>query len=414
MRGTRGRGWPSSACTARSSAGRSRSTRSWTPCASSGSSTPSCRTTTSPSGTATPCAGGRRWSSSTGEASFVTATSARANTRRPRRPSVASSRRSERRGRGDMMRLKHSDVTPEPVYLNRRAFMVGAAALVVAGGASAAAAPPEPGPLKATPNPTFRVEDPPTKYESATTYNNFYEFGTDKGDPSRRGHTLRPRPWSVVVDGLVAKPQRLDIDEVLKAAPLEERIYALRCVEAWSMIIPWIGYPLSVVLKRAEPTRKAKYVEFTTLKDPEQFPAQKPGLFGLGGGLDWPYTEGLRLDEAMHPLTLLTLGMYGKVLPNQNGAPVRVVIPWKYGFKSAKSIVRIRLTEEEPKTAWEKAAPSEYGFYSNVNPAVSHPRWSQATERRIGEFRRRPTLPFNGYADQVASLYSGMDLKKNF
>src|SRR5207245_1857572 len=220
-----------------------------------------------------------------------------------------------------MMRLKHSDVTPEPVYLYRRAFMIGAAALVVAGGASAAAAPPEPGPLKATPNPKFRVEDPPTKYESATTYNNFYEFGTDKGDPSRLGHTLRPRPWSVVVDGLVAKPQRLDIDELLKAAPLEERIYALRCVEAWSMIIPWIGYSLSVVLKRAEPTRKAKYVEFTTLKDPEQFPAQKPGLFGLGGGLDWPYTEGLRLDEAMHPLTLLTVGMYGKVLPNQNGAP---------------------------------------------------------------------------------------------
>ncbi len=218
----------------------------------------------------------------------------------------------------------------------------------------------------------------------------------------------------MVVDGLVAKPQRLDIDEVLKTAPLEERIYGLRCVEGWSMVIPWIGYPLSMLLRRAEPASKAKYVEFTTLKDPEQFPAQKPGLFGLGGGLDWPYTEGLRLDEALHPLALLTVGMYGKVLPNQNGAPVRVVIPWKYGFKSAKSIVRIRLTSAEPPTAWNKAAPQEYGFYSNVNPAVDHPRWSQATERRIGEFRRRPTLPFNGYADQVAHLYAGMDLRKHY
>jgi sulfoxide reductase catalytic subunit YedY len=313
------------------------------------------------------------------------------------------------------MDLKHSDVTPEPLYLNRRAFIAGGAAALAFGLDAAgadAAPPPEPGPLKAAPNPKYRVEDAPTKYESASTYNNFYEFGTDKSDPSRLGGTLKPRPWTVVVDGLVAKPQRLDIDEVLKAAPLEERIYLLRCVEAWSMVIPWIGYPLSVLLKRAEPTSKAKYVEFTTLKDPEQFPAQKPGLFGLGGGLDWPYTEGLRLDEALHPLTLLTVGMYGRVLPNQNGAPVRVVVPWKYGFKSAKSIVRIRLTEEEPKTAWNKAAPQEYGFYSNVNPTVDHPRWSQATERRIGEFRRRKTLMFNGYADQVASLYTGMDLKK--
>ena len=311
------------------------------------------------------------------------------------------------------MRLKYSDITPEPIYLDRRSFMVGAAAaLVVAGTAAEAAAPPEPAALAATPNAKFRLSDAVTKYESATTYNNFYEFGTDKGDPVRNAGTLHPRPWSVVVDGLVAKPQRLALDEVLKAAPLEERIYALRCVEGWSMVIPWIGYPLSTLLKRAEPTSQAKYVEFTTLKDPEQFPAQKPGLFGLGGGLDWPYTEGLRLDEALHPLTLLTVGMYGKVLPNQNGAPVRVVIPWKYGFKSAKSIVRIRLTAEEPKTAWNKAAPQEYGFYSNVNPTVDHPRWSQATERRIGEFRRRKTLMFNGYADQVASLYTGMDLKK--
>ena len=312
------------------------------------------------------------------------------------------------------MKLRHSDITPEPIYLNRRAFMVGIGALAL--GASVrdvdAAKPPEPGPLPATPNPAYKQADPPTKYESATTYNNFYEFGTDKGDPAAHAATLRPRPWSVVVDGLVAKPQRLDIDEILKIAPLEERVYALRCVEGWSMVIPWIGYPVSALLKRAEPTSKAKYVEFTTLKDPEQFPAQKPGLFGFGGGLDWPYTEGLRLDEAMHPLTLLTVGMYGKVLPNQNGAPVRVVVPWKYGFKSAKSIVRVRFTAEEPKTAWNKAAPNEYGFYSNVNPAVDHPRWSQATERRIGEFRRRATLPFNGYGDQVASLYAGMDLKK--
>jgi sulfoxide reductase catalytic subunit YedY len=222
-------------------------------------------------------------------------------------------------------------------------------------------------------------------------------------------HTLKPRPWSVQVDGLVAKGRTFDVDELVKVAPLEERIYSLRCVEGWSMVIPWIGVPLAAVLKRVEPTGQAKYVEFTTLLDPEQFPGQRKGFFG--SGLDWPYTEGLRLDEALHPLTLLTFGMYGKVLPNQNGAPVRVVIPWKYGFKSAKSIVRIRLVSDEPKTAWNKAQGGEYGFYSNVNPTVDHPRWSQATERRIGEFRRRKTLMFNGY-DQVASLYAGMDLKK--
>jgi sulfoxide reductase catalytic subunit YedY len=250
--------------------------------------------------------------------------------------------------------------------------------------------------------------------EAATTYNNFYEFGTNKDDPARLAGSLKPRPWHVQVDGLCARPKTFDIEEILKLAPLEERIYVLRCVEAWSMVIPWIGYPLSSLLKQVEPRPGAKYVEFTTLKDPEQFPGQKPGVFGFGGSLDWPYTEGLRLDEAMHPLTLLTLGMYGQVLPNQNGAPVRVVIPWKYGFKSAKSIVRIRLTDSEPKTAWNKAAPQEYGFYSNVNPTVDHPRWSQATERRIGEFRRRQTLMFNGYGDQVASLYAGLDLKKNY
>ena len=312
------------------------------------------------------------------------------------------------------MRLRYSDVTPEPLYVSRRELMVGAAALALTAGAgeAVAATPPAGTSLKATPNPAYRVADPPTKMEAATTYNNFYEFGTNKDDPARLAASLKPRPWHVQVDGLCAKPKTFDIEEILKIAPLEERIYVLRCVEAWSMVIPWIGYSLAALLKKVEPTGQAKYVEFTTLKDPEQFPGQKGGFFG--GSLDWPYTEGLRLDEAMHPLTLLTLGMYGQVLPNQNGAPVRIVIPWKYGFKSAKSIVRIRLTDTEPKTAWNKAAPQEYGFYSNVNPAVDHPRWSQATERRIGEFRRRQTLPFNGYADQVASLYTGMDLKKNY
>jgi len=308
------------------------------------------------------------------------------------------------------MRLRYSDVTPERWYLSRRELMAGAAALAVVGatgGGAAAATPPAGPPLKATPNPAYRVADAPTKLEAATTYNNFYEFGTNKEDPSRLAGTLKPRPWHVQVDGLCAKPRTFDIEEILKLAPLEERIYTL------SMVIPWIGYPLAALLKQVEPRPGAKYVEFTTLKDPEQFPGQKPGFLGLGS-LDWPYTEGLRLDEAMHPLALLTVGMYGQVLPNQNGAPVRIVTPWKYGFKSAKSIVRIRLTDTEPKTAWNKAAPQEYGFYSNVNPSVDHPRWSQATERRIGEFRRRPTLMLNGYADQVASLYSGMDLKKNY
>ena len=312
------------------------------------------------------------------------------------------------------MTLRHSDVTPERLYLSRRELMVGAALAVIGldAGRDASAAAPAGTPLKATPNPTYRVADAPTKIEAATTYNNFYEFGPNKEDPARLAGSLRPRPWHVQVDGLCAKPKTFDIEEILKLAPLEERIYALRCVEAWSMVIPWIGYPLGALLKQVEPRPGAKYVEFTTLKDPEQFPGQKSGLFG--GSLDWPYTEGLRLDEALHPLTLLTVGMYGQVLPNQNGAPVRVVIPWKYGFKSAKSIVRIRLTDAEPKTAWNKAAPQEYGFYSNVNPTVDHPRWSQGTERRIGEFRRRQTLMFNGYADQVASLYAGMDLKKQY
>ncbi len=311
-------------------------------------------------------------------------------------------------------RFRASEITDEKLYLSRRELMAGAAAMIAAPLAVAATADakaPTGAPLKATRNAQMSLTEPPTSFENAASYNNFYEFGTDKEDPARLGHTLRPRPWAVQVDGLVAKPQKLDIEEILKMAPLEERVYSLRCVEAWSMVIPWIGFSLSALLKRVEPTSQAKFVEFFTLVDPEQFPAQKKGLLSFGG-LDWPYVEGLRLDEAMHPLTLLTLGMYGQVLPAQNGAPIRVVVPWKYGFKSIKSLVRIRLVSEQPKTTWEKAAPQEYGFYSNVNPTVDHPRWSQGTERRIGEFRRRKTLPFNGYGDQVASLYTGMDLRK--
>jgi sulfoxide reductase catalytic subunit YedY len=287
--------------------------------------------------------------------------------------------------------------------------MTGAAALALAPWGREAAAQGNLQPLQAAKNPAFQVQDALTPYKSVTTYNNFYEFGTDKGDPSARAASLKTRPWTLQVDGLCAKPKTFDIEELLKF-PLEERTYRLRCVEAWSMIIPWIGFPLSALLKRVEPTAQAKYVEFITLVNPEMFPGQKRGIFGFA--LDWPYVEGLRLDEAMHPLTLVTLGLYGQVLPNQNGAPLRVVVPWKYGFKSGKSLVRMRLTAEEPKTSWNRAAPNEYGFYSNVNPEVSHPRWSQATERRIGELRRRDTLMFNGYADQVASLYAGMDLKK--
>jgi sulfoxide reductase catalytic subunit YedY len=309
--------------------------------------------------------------------------------------------------------FNEGEITPYEVYLNRRAFMLGAAALALASRVGEAAAPPAAQPLKAAPNPMYRLQEPPTPFKDVSTYNNYYEFGTGKDDPARLAGSFKPRPWSVKVDGLVAKPKTFDIDELMRLAPLEERIYSLRCVEAWSMIIPWIGFPLAALLKRVEPTAQAKYVAFTTLLDPAQFPAQKKGLLSFAS-LEWPYTEGLRLDEALHPLTLLTMGLYGQVLPNQNGAPIRVVVPWKYGFKSAKSLVRISLVDKEPKTAWNTAAPQEYGFYSNVNPSVDHPRWSQATERRIGEFRRRKTLMFNGYAEQVGSMYSGMDLKKYY
>ena len=245
-----------------------------------------------------------------------------------------------------------------------------------------------------------------TEHKSVTSYNNFYEFGTDKADPAQHAQRMNTRPWTLKVEGLVGKPRSFDIDDLLKLAPLEERIYRLRCVEGWSMVIPWVGFPLAALLKQVEPLGSAKYVEFLTHYDPEIM-LRRPVL-------SWPYGEGLRLDEAQHPLTLLAVGLYGEVLPNQNGAPVRLVVPWKYGFKSAKSIVTIRLTETQPATAWNHAAAHEYGFYSNVNPEVSHPRWSQASERRIGEFRKRPTLLFNGYADQVAHLYQGMDLRKNF
>ncbi len=319
--------------------------------------------------------------------------------------------------------LTENDVTPEAIYLRRRDFLsssivagVGAATagtLVLACGAEEADARNAPllptETLDAVPGPaSLQTDEPHTPYKDATRYNNFYEFGTDKEDPSQRAGTLRPRPWSVAVEGEVAKPGLVPLEDLLRPHTLEERVYRLRCVEAWSMVIPWIGVPLSDVISHLKPTSKARYVAFETLHDPEQMPGQRRSV------LDWPYREGLRIDEAMHPLAILAVGMYGRVMPNQNGAPIRLVVPWKYGFKSIKSIVKIRLQEDEPPTSWNVEGPREYGFYANVNPEVDHPRWSQARERRIGDFRRRPTLPFNGYADQVASLYAGMDLRKHF
>ena len=298
-----------------------------------------------------------------------------------------------------------SEVTDESLYWSRRKFMriaAGAAALAVVDTASPLAAGAKPGPGTAVP------DDKLTPYEDVTSYNNFYEFGTDKRDPSRNAHTLKTRPWSVAVDGEAHAPKVFDIDEMLEAHPAEERVYRLRCVEAWSMVIPWLGFPLGDLLKRVQPTSKAKYVAFTTLYAPQQMPGQRRNI------LPWPYVEGLRLDEAMHPLTLLAVGLYGKMLPNQNGAPIRLVVPWKYGFKSIKSIVRITLVERQPPTTWNLAAAHEYGFYANVNPDVDHPRWSQRRERRIGNLLKQKTLMFNGYADQVASLYAGMDLRKNY
>ena len=312
--------------------------------------------------------------------------------------------------------VRESEVTPKELFLQRREFIaaagVTAAAIATNGlgalGAADAVEAQNPAAQKLTnlKKSPFSTDEKMNSYRDITTYNNFYEFGLDKADPGKYAHTLKPRPWSVVVEGQCGKPGTYNIEDIMKYAPLEERIYRLRCVEAWSMVIPWIGYPMSEMLKRFEPTSRAKYVEFKTLVDTRQMPGQtEPAL-------NWPYTEGLRMDEAMHPLTLVGLGLYGEVMPNQNGAPIRLVVPWKYGFKSIKSIVRVRFVENEPLNTWKQQQSQEYGFYANVNPQVDHPRWSQGSERRLGEFFRRKTLMFNGYGDQVASLYAGMDLRK--
>jgi sulfoxide reductase catalytic subunit YedY len=307
--------------------------------------------------------------------------------------------------------IRPSEITDRSVYLGRREFMLGAAAF---GAIAALPSDVIAAPLAATKSP-FSTDEPMTPLKDVTSYNNFYEFGTDKDDPAANAHTLTTKPWKIKVDGLVDKPADYDLDDLIKDIALEERIYRMRCVEGWSMVIPWIGVPLASVLARVAPQGSAKYVAFETLVRPSEMSGQK----GFFQALPWPYVEGLRLDEAMHPLTILAVGLYGEKLPNQNGAPVRLVVPWKYGFKSIKSIVRISFTDKQPITSWSRENPREYGFYSNVNPAVDHPRWSQATERRIGEgsglfVKRRPTLPFNGYAEQVASLYTGMDLKANY
>ena len=316
-----------------------------------------------------------------------------------------------------------SDITPQQVYQRRREVLrqmaVAAAGVTMSNwaGAQSANVVKRPGKLAALAGARStvsgaQVADKLTPYEDVSSYNNFYEFGTDKSDPAQAAHTLKPSPWAISIEGEVGKPQKLGLEELLKLAPMEERIYRLRCVEGWSMVIPWVGYSLASIIKRAEPNSRAKYVEFISLADPKQMPGVRSSV------LDWPYVEGLRIDEAMHPLTLMAFGLYGEVLPNQNGAPLRLVVPWKYGFKSAKSIVKIRLVEKQPKSSWEKANASEYGFYSNVNPKVDHPRWSQASERRIGDgglfTPRKPTLMFNGYEAQVGQLYAGMDLKKNY
>ena len=314
-----------------------------------------------------------------------------------------------------------SDITPQAAYEGRRDWLrqlALAAAGTTLGGfatrdAHAQAAPPGaplPG-MRSTVSGAATMEKP-TSRTDATTYNNFYEFGTDKSDPARTAGSLKTRPWTVAIEGEVKKPRSFDLDELLKLAPMEERIYRLRCVEGWSMVIPWVGWSLSSLIKAVEPTGNAKFVQFVTLADRAQMPGLRSSV------LEWPYVEGLRMDEAMHPLTLMAFGMYGEVLPKQNGAPLRLVVPWKYGFKSGKSIVKIRFVEKQPKTSWEEANPSEYGFYSNVNPSVDHPRWSQASERRIGEdgllAKKRPTLMLNGYEPQVGQLYAGMDLKKYY
>jgi len=301
--------------------------------------------------------------------------------------------------------IRSSEITPRSLYLNRRQFLAGTA---IAGAAAVTGFG-----LREIVSPSTTAMagnkiDSVTPYKDVTNYNNYYEFSTDKEGPATLARNFRTRPWKVKIDGLVDKKQELDIDTIMKMASPEERIYRHRCVEGWSIVVPWVGFSLSELIKRVDPTSKAKFVEFTTILDMSQMPGQQRNV------LQWPYVEGLRLDEAMHPLALLCFGMYGEDLPNQDGAPLRIVVPWKYGFKSAKAIVRIRFTEKQPLNTWNIFAPQEYGFYSNVNPNVDHPRWSQARERRLGEFSKRSTLMFNGYADQVASLYTGMDLKKNF
>jgi sulfoxide reductase catalytic subunit YedY len=308
--------------------------------------------------------------------------------------------------------IRSSEITDEKHYLNRRKFLVATgAASVAAVGAAWAGGLLAPGSLPArgaARDAETQEQDKPNSYEDITSYNNFYEFGTDKDDPKNNAHTLRTRPWTVEVSGLVKKPAAYALEDLLKPHKLQDRVYRLRCVEAWSMVIPWQGIPLAEMIRRFEPLPSAKYVAFTTLLRPSEMPGQRRGI------LPWPYVEGLRMDEAMHPLTLMVTGLYGRTLPNQNGAPLRLIVPWKYGFKGIKSIVKIEFVEKQPPTTWNIAAPGEYGFYANVNPGVDHPRWTQSRERRIGEFRRRPTLMFNGYADQVASLYSGMDLRANY
>ena len=299
--------------------------------------------------------------------------------------------------------LRYSEITPRAIYVSRRRFLVGVpAAFAVAKSARAGVKLPN---LAKSP---FSAGEKQTPYDSVATYNNFYEFGTQKEQPAKLAKDFKTSPWAVSVEGEVAKPRKVGMDEILKLAPLEERIYRHRCVEGWSIVVPWIGYSLNTLLKLAEPTSKARFVAFESFYDPRQMPE------GRNAGIPLPYVEGLRLDEAMHPLAMLSVGMYGETLPPQDGAPVRITLPWKYGFKSIKSIVKIRLVASQPPTTWNIANAREYGFYSNVNPTVDHPRWSQATERRLGEFLRRPTLMFNGYGDQVASLYAGMDLKKNY
>ena len=315
-----------------------------------------------------------------------------------------------------------SEITPEAVYIDRRRFLGRAAgiglagALALAGCDAADAGASNAGAVAAGRAGDGAGEegseagpgDEVTEERRVTEYNNFYEFGTDKSEPAESAKHFRTRPWTVAVEGLVARPAVYQLEDFVRPSKVEERVYRFRCVEAWSAVIPWLGFPLADVLRRAQPLGSARYVELTTLHDPAQMPGQRRAV------LDWPYTEGLRLDEAMHPLAILSTGMYGKTLPNQNGAPLRLVVPWKYGFKSIKSIVKIELVADQPTSLWMGAAPNEYGFYANVNPDVPHPRWSQSTERRIGELRRRKTLPFNGYADKVAHLYDGMDLSANY